>query len=149
MLFLFIETNCSKCIFLASFFYFHKHANIFLMGPNMKLLQQEKNLVCWKMFWKVKKKKTVSSSTNQGKLYQKIVIIINISLILIPILLLLIWFVFHTLWIWTILCSILFFLAWIANINDQICLEVQKHGQHVLLVKNVRFLVVDFEWFSL
>ena len=41
MLFLFIETNYSNCIFLPSFCYFHKHANIYLMGPNMKLLQQE------------------------------------------------------------------------------------------------------------
>ena len=30
-----------KLYFLASFCYFHKHANIYLMGPNMKLLQQE------------------------------------------------------------------------------------------------------------
>ena len=33
--------------------------------------------------------------------------------------------------------------------NYQVCLEVQKHEQHVLLPKNVMFLVVGFEWFSL
>ena len=41
MLFLFIETNYSNCIFLASFCYFHKKSNHYLRGPNMKLLQQE------------------------------------------------------------------------------------------------------------
>ena len=41
MLFLIIETNYSNYIFLASFFYFHKQANIYLMGHNMKLFQQE------------------------------------------------------------------------------------------------------------
>ena len=106
-------------------------------------------VVCWKMFWKVNEKKTMWSSTNQGKLYQEIVSIGNIFLILIPIFLLLLWFVFHTWSIWTILCSLLFFLAWIANRNYQICLELKKHGQHVLLVENVRFLVVSFELFLL
>ena len=38
MLFLFIETNYSNYIFLASFFFY---ANHFLMGPNMKLLQHK------------------------------------------------------------------------------------------------------------
>ena len=41
MLFLLIETNYSNCIFLASFCYFHKQANVYLMGPNMNLLKQE------------------------------------------------------------------------------------------------------------
>ena len=39
-------------------------------------------VVCWNMFWKVKKKKTVPRSTNQAKLYQKIIISIkNIALL--------------------------------------------------------------------
>ena len=41
MLFLSIETNYSGRIFLASFCYFHKQANLYLRGPNMKILQQE------------------------------------------------------------------------------------------------------------
>ena len=41
MLFLFIETSYSNYIFLASFFYFSKHVILYLMAPNMKLLQQE------------------------------------------------------------------------------------------------------------
>ena len=41
MLFLFIEPNYSNCIFLALFFNFHKQANHYFMGTNMKLLQQE------------------------------------------------------------------------------------------------------------
>ena len=56
MLFLFIKPNYSNCIFLASFFYFHKQANLFSMGPNMKLLEQENIFSMLKMFWKVKKK---------------------------------------------------------------------------------------------
>ena len=41
MLFLLIETNYSNCIFLASFCYFHKQANLCLRGHDMKLLQHE------------------------------------------------------------------------------------------------------------
>ena len=41
MLFFFIETDYQDCIYLASFCYFHKQANIYLRGPNMKLLQKE------------------------------------------------------------------------------------------------------------
>ena len=42
MLFLFIDPKYSNCIFLASFCYFSQINNVYLMGPNMKLLQQEK-----------------------------------------------------------------------------------------------------------
>ena len=41
MLLLFIEINYSDCIFLDSFCYFHNQVNLYLRGPNMKLLQQE------------------------------------------------------------------------------------------------------------
>ena len=36
------------------------------MGPNMKLLEQDKKEVCWMIFWKVKHKKTMWRSRNQG-----------------------------------------------------------------------------------
>ena len=61
------------------------------MGPNMKLLQHENICSMLKDVLKGKAlNKTMSSSTNQGKLYQEIVSIDNIFLILIPIFLLLI-----------------------------------------------------------
>ena len=41
LFFLFNKTNYSNCIFLALFCYFPKHANTYLMGPNMKLLKHE------------------------------------------------------------------------------------------------------------
>ena len=41
----FLHLDYSYCIFLASFCYFHKQANIYLRGPTMKLLQQE-NICC-------------------------------------------------------------------------------------------------------
>ena len=64
MLFLFIETNYSNCIFLASFCYFHKQANIYLMGPNMKLLQQEN---IWSMLKYVLKGKAKVDSVKLHK----------------------------------------------------------------------------------
>ena len=54
---LFIETNYSNYNFLASFFYFHKHENSYLMGPNMKLLQQENICSMLKDVLKGKEKK--------------------------------------------------------------------------------------------
>ena len=64
MLFLFVETNYSNCNFLASFCYFHKHANIYLMGPNMKLLEQENICSMLKDVLKGKEKE------NSGKLHK-------------------------------------------------------------------------------
>ena len=67
MLFLLIERNYSNCIFLASFRYFHKQANLYLRGPTMKLLQQENICSMLNYVLIIKQKNTVPSSTNQGK----------------------------------------------------------------------------------
>ena len=41
MFFYSLRQTTQTVFFLDSFCYFHKHANLYLMGPNMKLLKQE------------------------------------------------------------------------------------------------------------